>query len=357
MKHITYNLKNSKINNLIIIETLNILGKGGMVIFPSDTVYGLLVDATNENAVKKIFEFKNRPPGKPISVFVSNLKMMKIYVKVNNNQEHIVNQLTPGPFTVILKSKHKTSLLLESEKGNLGVRIPDFALINQLIDIFKKPVTATSANLSGQNPHYQIDTLLNELSDKKKQLIDLIIDIGKLPRNKPSTVIDLTSPEIKTIRKGDIVFKDEKTYLSETPEQTKKIAQFVLTKLIKNNQFPFVFILQGELGVGKTVFTKGIGETLGIKNIISPTFVIYYEYKSQYKNVKYLYHFDLYQIEEKEELENLGIDKLLVKGNVLCFEWGEKSGEIIDMLKKKAKLVYVNMEYIDKEKRSIKISY
>ena len=85
---------------------------------------------------------------------------------------------------------------------------------------------------------------------------------------------------------------------------------------------------------------------MGINNIISPTFVIYYEYEN-------FYHFDLYQIEDKSEFKHLGIEKLLISGNILCFEWGEKAGEIIDLLKEKGKIVYVKMEYVNKRERKI----
>ena len=109
-----------------------------------------------------------------------------------------------------------------------------------------------------------------------------------------------------------------------------------------------VFIIEGEMGVGKTVFVKGIGEQLGINNIISPTFVIYYEYGN-------FYHFDLYQIEDKSEFKNLGIVELLKPGNILCFEWGEKAGEIINILKEKSEIVYVKMDYVDEGIRKIEI--
>ena len=100
------------------------------------------------------------------------------------------------------------------------------------------------------------------------------------------------------------------------------------------------------MGVGKTVFIKGIGEQLGINNIISPTFVIYYEYGN-------FYHFDLYQIENKNEFKHLGIKNLLKPGNILCFEWGEKAGDIIELLKEKGRIVYVRMEYVDEKTRRI----
>jgi len=337
----------------IINKTINVLENGGLVIFPSDTVYGLLCDATNEEAVKKLIQFKNRPPGKAISVFC-DFNLLNELVKITKGQEKIIKEILPGPFTIILPSKHKVCKLLESEKGTLGIRIPKYQLINQLIQRYKKPVTATSANLANRPSRYSIKTLLNELSGKQRQMIDLVIDFGQLPRNKPSTVVDLTQPNVKILRQGDVVFSETKTFLSKSVDKTKSIARGVILSEAKNlakrklNK-PLIFIIEGEMGVGKTVFVKGIGESLGIKNIISPTFVIYYEYGN-------FYHFDLYQIEDKEEFKHLKIDKLLKPKNILCFEWGEKAGEIIDLLKSKGKIIYVKMEYVNEKEREIKIN-
>ena len=171
-----------------------------------------------------------------------------------------------------------------------------------------------------------------------------------MPHNKTSTIIDLTQSEIKTLRKGDLVFNQENYFISESPEQTKKIAQHIFKKNFTAEK-PLVFILQGELGTGKTVFVKGLGEQFGLEKIISPTFVIYYEYVI--KSGKF-FHFDLYQIEDKKELESFEIEKMLLPGNILCFEWGEKSEEIINLLKDKAKVVFVKMEYVNESERKIK---
>jgi len=346
-----------EIKNKPIENTIKILKGGGLVIFPSDTVYGLLVDAYNEKAVRKLIAFKNRPPGKPISVFV-DWDFLYDLVLVSEKQKELLKNILPGPFTVVLKSKGKVCPLLESEKKTLGVRIPDYQPVNQLIKKIKKPVTATSANLSGKSPYYSIESLLKQLPESKKKLIDLIVDAGKLPRNKPSTVIDLVEENIKILRRGDIVFTQVDTYLSRSAKETKKIAKFVLNKLLeKDFERPLVFIIEGEIGVGKTVFVKGMGEFLGIKEIVSPTFVVMYEYEVEKSKVDKLIHLDLYNLEEKEEFEYLKIGEYLAPGNLLAIEWGEKVGEIFDLLKEKGEIVYVKMSYENEKERVIEVKF
>ncbi len=330
-----------------VAKTVDVLGRDGLVIAPSDTVYGLIVNALSVNAVKKLTAFKNRPLGKPISVFVADFKMLAENVRTEKEQSSILHELLPGPFTVILESKHKVSSMLESEKGTLGVRIPNYSFINDLTKGFGGPLTATSANMSGRPPHYQIVTLLDELPKAKRELIDLIVDAGKLPHNKPSTVIDLTASDIKIVRQGDIVFRNEKNFISHSPMQTQKIGQYLLDKyFLFSKKKPLIFIIEGELGVGKTMLIKGMGKALNINNIISPSYVIYYEYGN-------FYHFDLYNIQQTEEFRYLGIEKLLKPGNILAFEWGEKSGSIIDLLRQKGEVIHVQMKYISDKERGI----
>jgi Sua5/YciO/YrdC/YwlC family protein/conserved hypothetical nucleotide-binding protein len=348
----------------VIEKTIEVLRQGGLVIFPSDTVYGLLVDGKNEQAVKKLIAFKNRPPGKPISVF-TDWDFIADLVVITPSQEKMLKNILPGPFTVILKSKGKVCLVLESEKKTLGIRIPDYQPINQLIKKINKPVTATSANLSGKSPHYSIESLLKQLPRSKKNLIDLIVDGGKLPRNKPSTVIDLVGENIKIVRQGDIVFSQFNKYISKSPSETKKTAAFVLNKILKSFlKKPLIFIIEGEMGVGKTIFVKGIAESLGINNIISPSFVVMYEYeikeskvKSEKSKFRKLIHLDLYNVQEKEEFKYLKIDQYLAPGNLLAIEWGEKVGEVFNLLKEKGEIVYVKMRYENEKERIIEIKY
>lgn len=338
-------------------ETVNILKAGGLVVAPSDTVYGLLVDSTNDEAVRKLLAFKNRPIGKPISVFLSDFNAVSDYTLTQPNQEKILRQFLPGPFTVILPSKHKVSKLLESERGTLGVRVIDYKPIQDIVNKFGRPVTATSANISGKHPHHSLSAFLNTLSEPKKKLIDLVIDAGTLPRNKPSTVIDLSGSDIKILRKGDILIKNEASYISNSSDQTKKIGAYLFKKYQNSNSSkPLIFIIEGDLGVGKTILVKGIGDALNIKKIISPTFVIYYEYPISNGNYKNLVHADLYNISEVEEFDHLGLESYLNDKNIICFEWGERMGEFYKKIRPLANIVYIKMTHEDENTRHISIS-
>ena len=352
----------------IIEETVKVLKNGGLVVFPSDTVYILAVDPTNEKGVKKLLEFKNRWVGKAISVAVLDKKMAMDYVKLNENGENIYTNLLPGPFTIVSNGKHKVVKGIEAENGTLGIRIPNNKYISDLIKLFGKPVTATSANLSGRTPNYSIASFLKPLSNKKKEMIDLIVDVGKLPRNKPSTVIDATEAELKILRRGDLITGSAiQTLISKSEKETEKIAEFMLRKVemlhatsLQNK--PLIFALTGDLGCGKTVFSRKIGHLLGVKEkITSPTFVIYNEYETNPSrspfdkgDFKKFLHFDLYRISTDYELEEIKFFDLFKK-NIACIEWPENMGkENFEKLKKENKVVTIQFKYLDEKTREIK---
>jgi len=343
--------------NLSTDQAVDVLGRGGLVVGPSDTVYGLLTDATDRAAVAKLIAFKNRPTGKPISIFVDSFLMLEQQVKVDSHQKSILQQLLPGPFTVILPSRHHVFPLLLSERKTLGVRLINYPFITKLVNKFGRPITATSANLTGRKPHYQISTFLNELSSKKKQLIDLVIDAGKLPYNRPSTVVDLSQSRVNLLRRGDIVIGSQYQYLSRSKIQTKKIAQLIYKKIAeKVRRFPTAVILSGELGSGKTVFAQGMGEAIGISNIISPTYTVSYEYKVDRDGINKLIHFDLYNIDNQDDLKYIGIKEALGSGNLVLFEWGERIGKEYVAAQNQVKIIYVEIKYINQREREITVS-
>lgn len=340
----------------IIDKTVTTLRKGGLVIFPSDTVYGALVDAENLKAVEKLLEFKKRPPGKAISVFVADMNMLERYVKVDHRQKNMLNQLLPGPFTVVLESRHRGCRKLESEYGTLGVRIPQYPLIQSLTTAFGCAITATSANVSGYSAHYSIHSLLSRLPKKKSSLIDLVVDAGVLDRNKPSTVIDLTGDTIKTLRKGDVSLNSHERFESDSPLETIKIAKRIIGRLIKlDNNKPLILVVRGNLGAGKTVFVKGVGEYFGLGNIISPTYVVSYEYLITHPCYRRIAHFDLYNIEKEEELQYIGLDQYTNSSDIVCIEWGEKLGERFKKLQSIGKVVVVDISSMREGCREIEV--
>src|SRR3990167_11460804 len=109
-----------------IDEVVKILQQGGLVIMPTETLYGAMVDATNSRAVKKLITYKDRPFGKPFSVAVKNLRMAKEYVHINKTAKSLYKKYLPGPLTVVSKGRRKVAKGIESERATLGIRIPKY---------------------------------------------------------------------------------------------------------------------------------------------------------------------------------------------------------------------------------------
>ena len=187
-----------------IKEAVKIIKAGGLVIYPTETVYGLGADAFNRIAVLKVFAAKRRPLGNPLSVAVSSLKEADKLVFVNKPAREIAGAFLPGPITMILKKKARLPKELTAASDKLGIRIPDHSIALHLIEL-AGPITATSANISGQpTPTTGYDA--------KKQIgnrADFVLDGGRCKIKKPSTIIDLTEPEEPKILRIGAVPKDD----------------------------------------------------------------------------------------------------------------------------------------------------
>jgi len=185
----------------IINKTLNAIKKGDILICPSDTVYGLITDATDKEVANKLFKIKKREKGKPIPIFVQDIKMAKKLALVNKEQEKFLKKVWPGKITIVLKRKRNCSLpdILFGGKKTIGLRIPNYKLIKALLKKLNKPLTGTSANISGKPASTKIKEVLKQFKDKAIKP-DLVLDAGDLPKSKPSTVIDLTKKELKILR-------------------------------------------------------------------------------------------------------------------------------------------------------------
>lgn len=315
----------------IVALACQVLARGGLVIYPTETVYGVGVDATSEKAVAKLLRYKSRREGKPLSIAVSDIEMASKYAHLNEQAKILYQQFMPGPVTIVSKDRGLLAPGVASEFATIGTRIPDYALVTDIVGAFGKPITATSANTSGKKRPYSIADVLTNLSEKQLSLIDLVIDAGLLPKNDPSTVIDTTLSTPVTLRRGELTTKrllpdenDSYQLHSKSESETMGIAGRVLLKNWNRvNKTGIVIGLDGVLGVGKTVFTKGVAKFLGIKDkITSPTYTYVEEYDfTRYQTKGKLFHLDVWKVETEEEFERLEVKNLLKKNNIIIIEW------------------------------------
>jgi len=324
----------------LAVETLK---QGGLVIYPTETVYGIGADATNEAAIRKLNNYKRRPLGKPYSIAVENIKMAEKYARLNKTARSLYKEFLPGPLTIISTGRHILAPGVESETGTIGIRIPDYKIVLDIIKKFKKPITATSANASYQKRPYKISDILDNISQKQKKMIDLILDAGTLPENEPSTVIDTTLDDPVILRQGDIKIKETIELLSRSTENTQNIGKEIWQKYEKyKGKRPIIFALEGPMGVGKTQFTKGVAKAMQIEEeVVSPT----YSLEQEYGDGK-LYHIDVWRIQKPNELIEIGFDEILKnKDAVVSIEWAEKVLDILRKHSEDAIIVWVKIAF------------
>lgn len=365
MPHIVKVTKENK--DEVVQMASSVLAQGGLVVFPTETVYGIGALATDQGAIDKLFAYKTRREGKPLSIAVADSKMAEQYVEVNEVARNLYDNFLPGPITVISKGLGKVAKGVESENDTLGIRIPDYPLVLEILRELGSPITATSANASYKKKPYTVEDILNNLSEKQKDLIDLIIDVGELPKNEPSTVVDTTQGEQVVLRQGDIKLTKIRETITHTPEETQKIASEILNTYKHYLGYKSVILaLEGEMGAGKTEFTKGLAKTLGITQPIqSPTFIIEKEYSIETTPGSYasethpmLYHIDTWRIlDVDEEFKALDLIDRISEGHIFSIEWANKATEFLKKISEDVIILWINIEHTGEENtRKITIS-
>ena len=186
----------------ILKKAESALEKGEIICYPTDTIYGLGADITNINAVKKIFNIKNRPINLPLSVAVSDINSLEKIAFINEKSRILINSFLPGQLCILLKKKKTVPDIVTSNLEKVAVRMPDNKTALELIRNFG-PITCTSANIHGEKTPDEIKYIRNIFKDS----VSLYIDEGILS-SKPSTIVDATSKNLKIIRKG-VVRKEE----------------------------------------------------------------------------------------------------------------------------------------------------
>lgn len=185
----------------IVKETVEVIKMGGIVIAPTDTVYGIIVDALNEKAVEKIYEIKKRKKSNPCSILVSNKDMLKQVVKkVSLEEEKIIDKFFPGAITLIFEKNEQIPDIVTSGLDTVGIRMPNDKFLLNVIELFGSPIVATSLNLAGEESKTNLDNISDEILNN----VDYVVDNGNTKIGVASTVAKIDGKEIEILREGTI---------------------------------------------------------------------------------------------------------------------------------------------------------
>jgi tRNA threonylcarbamoyl adenosine modification protein (Sua5/YciO/YrdC/YwlC family) len=188
-------------NPKAIEQVVEALRKGGIIIYPTDTVYGLGCDITNHKAIEVICKIRNIKPDKANFSFICyDLSHISDYIKpIDNATFRVLKKALPGPFTFIFNASHAVPKLLSSNKKTVGIRVPDNNIAREIVKVLGNPILSTSIHDEDDIIEYSTDPEL--IHEKYEDLVDIVID-GGYGDNVPSTVVDCTSGDFEIIREG-----------------------------------------------------------------------------------------------------------------------------------------------------------
>jgi len=194
-------------NEKAIAQVAEVLKKGGLIIYPTDTVYGLGCDITNQKAIEKICKIRGIKPEKANFSFIcSDLSHISDFIKpIDTTVFRLLKKALPGPFTFIFNANNNVPKLLSSNKKTVGIRVPDNNIAREIVRTLGNPILSTSIKDDDELIEYSTDPEL--IHEKYENLVDLVID-GGFGDNEPSTVVDCTSGDFEIIREGKGILED-----------------------------------------------------------------------------------------------------------------------------------------------------
>ena len=206
------NINNSK-DYQKLRYSAEIIKNGGIVVFPTETVYGIGTNGLDKEAVERLYKIKERPLNKPISLLVSDYEMIEKVVKDINELEYkIMKKFFPGPLTIILNKKDIVPDILTSGGSTVGIRMPEEEITRKLIEYAGVPIAAPSANISGKPSGIDLQEIIKEFGDK----VDYYIDGGKSKIGIGSTIVKVENNTIKILREGSISKKEIEDLINDT---------------------------------------------------------------------------------------------------------------------------------------------
>lgn len=191
-------------------QVAEIIKQGGVVVFPTDTVYGVGTNGLDADAVKRLYEVKNRPLNKPISLLVSDMEMINNLARDITDMEYkLMETFLPGPFTIILKKKDIIPNILTANMDTVGIRIPDSEIARKLIELAGVPIATSSANISGNRSGTNMQSVMEDFGTK----VHCYIDGGESRIGIGSTIVKVIDGKPEIIRQGSITDNDIKNVL------------------------------------------------------------------------------------------------------------------------------------------------
>ncbi len=216
----------------IIEHAVKVLKEGGVIVYPTNTLYGLGVNAFDKKALDRLFVIKQRTPFQPISLMLASCEQLfELYADVDEEQRAHLQKLLPGKITALLKGRideklpHFTSGSAEGkDRERVGFRVAELPVVQELVKGLGSPLTSTSANLSGMPNARTIQEIIAQFGDR----LDLILDAGPAPDIQGSTIIDFTKTPYLIMREGAVTLKDLQKRLPDVAFK-KRREQFVVT--------------------------------------------------------------------------------------------------------------------------------
>jgi tRNA threonylcarbamoyl adenosine modification protein (Sua5/YciO/YrdC/YwlC family) len=188
-------------NEKFIQQVVDVLKKGGIIIYPTDTVYGLGCDISNPKAIEKICKIRGIKPEKAnFSIICYDLSHISDFTRqIDNETFRVIKKALPGPFTFIFNANKNVPKLLSSNKKTVGIRVPDNTIAREIVKILGNPIISTSIHDDDEIIEYSTDPEL--IHEKYKDMVDLVID-GGYGDNEPSTIVDCSEGNFEIIRQG-----------------------------------------------------------------------------------------------------------------------------------------------------------
>jgi L-threonylcarbamoyladenylate synthase len=182
-------------------EIVSCLRAGGIIIYPTETFYGIGALFTSESTLKRLFAVKQRDAEKPVLLLIPDISFLKnISSAVTPACKILAEHFWPGPLTLLVAAQPHLSSLVTGQNRTVGIRVSSNPIVQALLALLQDGITSTSANISGDISPSSIE----EIPAVLLNAVDIIIDGGKTPGNRPSTVFDISSTPYKTVREGAI---------------------------------------------------------------------------------------------------------------------------------------------------------